>query len=218
MPEDERTTPGARVRIERRARGWDKPEMARRLAAAMTGSRPSRTTLISYIKRWEAGKTGISERYRLVYATAFGLEEADLFPAKYSREAFLSRTKSQLAKPGFALVTASERQALVGFAFGFQMGPGAWWANATPLPPEISRASKFAVIELLVDARHRGSGIGRELAEQLLAERDEEYATLAARREAPAHGMYLRWGWKPVGRFSTPPYSDVMIVSLAARR
>lgn len=81
MPEDERTTPGARVRIERRARGWDKPEMARRLAAAMTGSRPSRTTLISYIKRWEAGKTGISERYRLVYATAFGLEEADLFPA-----------------------------------------------------------------------------------------------------------------------------------------
>lgn len=137
---------------------------------------------------------------------------------KYSREAFLSRTKSQLAKPGFALVTASESQALVGFAFGFQMGPGAWWANATPLPPEISRASKFAVIELLVDARHRGSGIGRELAEQLLAERDEEYATLAARREAPAHGMYLRWGWKPVGRFTTPPYSDVMIVSLAARR
>lgn len=80
MPEDERPTPGARVRAERRARGWDKPEMAGRLARALTGPRPSRATLISYIKRWEADKVGISERYQLAYAAAFGLDENSLFP------------------------------------------------------------------------------------------------------------------------------------------
>lgn len=135
---------------------------------------------------------------------------------KYSREAFLSRTRDQLVRPGFTLVTVREDAALVGFAFGFHMGPGAWWANAAPPPAKVLRASKFAVIELVVDAAHRGHGIGRVLAERLLAGRPEEYATLAAAREAPAHDMYLSWGWKPVGRFTTPPYSDAMIVSLAA--
>jgi transcriptional regulator with XRE-family HTH domain len=70
---------GARLRAERTARGWDKPEMARQLADALTGARVSHDTLISYVKRWEPGKVSVSERYRLAYARAFGLDEEDLF-------------------------------------------------------------------------------------------------------------------------------------------
>jgi GNAT superfamily N-acetyltransferase len=134
---------------------------------------------------------------------------------KYARPAFLARTKEQLARPGFILITAREDGCLIGFSFGFQMSPYGWWANATEAPPEVLRASKFAVIELLVGTSHRGRGIGRALAGQLLAERDEEYATLAARPDAAAHAIYLRWGWKVVGRFTAgPPYSDAMVLSL----
>jgi GNAT superfamily N-acetyltransferase len=137
---------------------------------------------------------------------------------KYSRHAFLSRTKEQLARPSFTLITAREAGALIGFSFGFQMSPYGWWANATEAPPQILRASKFAVVELLVHDAHRGGGIGGSLIERLLTDRDEEYATLAARPDAAAHAMYLRWGWKAVGHFTTgPPNSDAMVLPLPLR-
>ncbi|MFF5259416.1 helix-turn-helix domain-containing protein [Actinomadura viridis] len=70
---------GARLRGERLWRGWLKPEMARRLAEHLQDQCPDQETLISYLKRWEAGKTGISERYRLAYAAAFAVEVEELF-------------------------------------------------------------------------------------------------------------------------------------------
>jgi GNAT superfamily N-acetyltransferase len=134
---------------------------------------------------------------------------------KYSRHAFLSRIKEQMARPGFTLITAREAGALIGFSCGFQMSLYGWWGNATQAPPDVLRALKFAVIELLVDGCHRGRGIGGSVIEQLLTDTDEEYATLAARPDAAAHTMYLRWGWNAVGHFTTgPPNSDVMFLPL----
>ncbi|MGH3377105.1 MAG: transcriptional regulator [Actinoallomurus sp.] len=72
-----------RIREERRARGWDKPEMARQLAHAAGAARssfPSHESLLSYVKRWERGAVDeISERYRILYGRAFGMPEEDLF-------------------------------------------------------------------------------------------------------------------------------------------
>jgi transcriptional regulator with XRE-family HTH domain len=72
-----------RIREERKARGWDKPEMARQLALAAgeaRGSLPSHESLLSYVKRWERGDVEqISERYRLLYARAFGTAEEAIF-------------------------------------------------------------------------------------------------------------------------------------------
>lgn len=68
---------GNRLRAERRARHWDKTEMARRLAAELTGSRPNLDSLISYIKRWEAGSVGITERYVLAYLAAFEMRSPE---------------------------------------------------------------------------------------------------------------------------------------------
>jgi transcriptional regulator with XRE-family HTH domain len=71
-----------RICAERKARGWDKPEMARRLVRAAGDARsslPSHESLLSYVKRWERGAVGISERYRLLYARAFDLPVDELF-------------------------------------------------------------------------------------------------------------------------------------------
>ena len=72
---------GSWLRSQRRAQGWDVPQMARRLAAAAgedRGSMPSHETLTGYIRRWEAGRAGVSERYELLFAKAFGVERAEI--------------------------------------------------------------------------------------------------------------------------------------------
>ena len=66
---------GEWLREQRQARCWDVPEMARRLAGAAQDARgglPDHECLVRYIRRWESGG-GVSERYRLLYAKAFGL-------------------------------------------------------------------------------------------------------------------------------------------------
>lgn len=84
--EAERRACGERLRAERRRRGWDRPEMARRLGRALAGTRPDPDTLISYLKRWETGKVGVSERYRLAFATALGMDADELFAhGRFSR-------------------------------------------------------------------------------------------------------------------------------------
>lgn len=67
---------GAWLRVQRRTRGWDVPEMARQLARAAGGERdtlPALDTLIAYIRRWERDGSGISERYMLLYCAALRL-------------------------------------------------------------------------------------------------------------------------------------------------
>ncbi|GAA4136378.1 helix-turn-helix transcriptional regulator [Actinomadura keratinilytica] len=76
---DERRRIGALLQAERRRRRWSKPETARRLALHVPDQCPDRDTLISYIKRWEAGKVSISERYRFAYAAAFDMDVGELF-------------------------------------------------------------------------------------------------------------------------------------------
>ncbi|GAA1585202.1 hypothetical protein GCM10009678_79710 [Actinomadura kijaniata] len=86
-PEERRRAIGERLRTERRRHGWLKPETAQRLRDVLTGSqRPDLDTLVSYIKRWEAGRSGISERYRAAYAEIYGLPEDLLFDVSRSLE------------------------------------------------------------------------------------------------------------------------------------
>jgi transcriptional regulator with XRE-family HTH domain len=65
------------LREQRLARGWSMAEMGRQLqqAARNTGDHtvPSTAILASYVRRWEAGKIGLTERYRLHYCTALGI-------------------------------------------------------------------------------------------------------------------------------------------------
>lgn len=67
----------ARLAYERRRRGWDVPDMARRLREA-SGGTTQHDSLRRQIHDWE--RTGrLSERTRLLYAKAFGVNLSDLF-------------------------------------------------------------------------------------------------------------------------------------------
>jgi hypothetical protein len=70
------------LRRERESRGWDRPEMARRLIAAARSRgdshMPGVKSLTHNIYRWEGG-AGVSQRYILAYCAAFGIRPDD-FP------------------------------------------------------------------------------------------------------------------------------------------
>ncbi|MQY04141.1 GNAT family N-acetyltransferase [Actinomadura macrotermitis] len=156
----------------------------------------------------------VADLYEQVYA-----EPPYNAAPKFSRDRFTRRTHDQATASGFAMVTARRGGTLVGFAFGFSMMPGAWWANAASPAGEVLKADKFAVVELVVDRWHRRHGIGGRLLDALLADRRERYATLAAVIEADAYGWYLRRGWQKVAEFrAEPPYSDALVLPLASAR
>lgn len=74
----ERDEIAARLRRERYLRGWDVPDMARKLREVSDGRVAQHDSLIRMIHDWE--RTGrISERYRLLYAAAFEADPDALF-------------------------------------------------------------------------------------------------------------------------------------------
>ncbi|MGH3916406.1 MAG: GNAT family N-acetyltransferase [Pseudonocardiaceae bacterium] len=130
----------------------------------------------------------------------------------YHQDAFLTRTRNQTQRDGFTIVWArSHRTDLVGFCFGVPLGEGQWWTgNASPPPPQILAAPKFAVIELIVRHDWRGRGLGRHLLDELLRERPEQYATLTTRTNTPARRIYAQWGWEQVGTAQHTPEAPIM--------
>ncbi len=132
----------------------------------------------------------------------------------FSRPSFIARTTSQAHAPGFELVLASSGDAPAGFSFGYPLPPGQWWAECTPPAQDVLDSPKFAVIELDVRQAWQGQGIGKKLLQELLADRAETFATLAATPGSPAHAMYSRWGWRKAGVFITPPPMDALLTHL----
>jgi GNAT superfamily N-acetyltransferase len=132
----------------------------------------------------------------------------------FSHASFITRTSGQARRAGFRLVTASAQGKLVGFSFGHTFPPGVWWANCTQPTAEVLGATKLAVIELDVQRDYRRQGISKRLLGDLLAGRDEDYATLATEIGSVAYAMYIRWGWYKVGTFDDLPPMDALIIPL----
>lgn len=111
------TTPEVRARLrqERKARGWDIEEMAAQLrnAAKQPHKMPSVSSLRRNVERWESGEVvRITERYRILYARALRMREDELFgyggeetPVPAPNEGDVAAIRSMLT----ALVT-SDRQ------------------------------------------------------------------------------------------------------------
>ena len=135
---------------------------------------------------------------------------------------------SLLTEPTFGIFTAAADKRLVGFAYGYQLPPDTrWWEGfQEPLSPDRTReweGRTFAVIDLAVQQKWRGQGIGRELVRTLLANRSEERATLCVQPTASdAQVFYNRLGWQRVGRKDMPagavsPTFDVYVVELGSK-
>lgn len=91
-----------RLRKERRDRLWPQREMARRLVEAADEETrnhlPTRETLIRRIKAYEAGHNRPGDPYRVLYARAFGIPEADLFDDPQNVSASEHPTRGSLAE------------------------------------------------------------------------------------------------------------------------
>ncbi|GAA5068603.1 GNAT superfamily N-acetyltransferase [Thermocatellispora tengchongensis] len=137
----------------------------------------------------------------------------------FTRERFLERTRDQVHRSGFDLVSAEDGSTLAGFTFGFTMAAERWWGGeSTPPPAKVAGVPKLAVIELILRKPYRGQGIGKRLLSTLLDGRAELYATLLSHPEAPAHALYERWGWEVAGTCRPAPDAPVMDIMILARK
>jgi transcriptional regulator with XRE-family HTH domain len=78
MPADKAAV-GSRLRAAREERGWSREALAARLRGASDEELPAIVSLAHMIKEWEAGKHGVSDRYRELYSRVFSMPEAELF-------------------------------------------------------------------------------------------------------------------------------------------
>ncbi|WP_433179463.1 hypothetical protein [Actinoallomurus sp. CA-150999] len=155
MDADTRRQQADRIRTERKARGWDKPEMARRLARAAgdtRGSLPDHDSLLTYVKRWERGAVGVSERYRLLYSRAFNMAEENLFTRLATPEPrrFSAETTESVISETIELVAWIEQSNIGDTAIELLR------ENARRLAHEYPRRSPLAV---MADARRLQRGV-----------------------------------------------------------
>lgn len=133
----------------------------------------------------------------VVYADAYGVGPGEKV------EAFRDRAEHAFNAPRFNLVTASAGGTLAGFVFGYSLRSDNWWSGLRPEPAEgftVEDGTRTAVLsEIEVRAKLQRCGLGRRLAEEFLAGRSEERATLATGLDAPSRDVYTRWGWSEVG-------------------
>jgi ribosomal protein S18 acetylase RimI-like enzyme len=165
--------------------------------------------------------------YRGVYAGEPGLRGPNAETGSFFG---VTRYRAQLAghrgAPGWQVVTARVGSRLVGYAYGFPLGPATgWWRGLTTAVPAGFTAEDgrrtFAVSEVMVLARWRRQGIGRALVGRLLADRPEQRATLLVEpRNAPAQAAYRAWGWAKVAElrpaWPEAPHYDVLVLPLGA--
>ncbi|MGQ0717985.1 MAG: GNAT family N-acetyltransferase [Pseudonocardiales bacterium] len=136
-----------------------------------------------------------------VYADAYGVE-----PDGEKTAAFRTRATKALDRPRYGLLTARDGTQIVGFVFGYALPAGTyWWDGLTPAPAEGFTSEDgtrtFALAEIEVRRAWQGEGVGRVLNDTMLAQRQEERATLATGPQADAaRAIYEGWGWQPVGK------------------
>ena len=118
--------------------------------------------------------------------------------AARSRRAILA---SHLGYVGLRAVAAMDGERLVGIAYGYVGSPGQWWHDQVraALAPPVAASwldGAFEVCELHVRPSHQGTGLGRRLVGQLLADVDARTAVLTTPdRETRARRFYRCGGW-----------------------
>lgn len=143
----------------------------------------------------------------------------------YSGERFAERLDAYARDPHFDLVTGHLGNDLVGYAFGGPLpAETRWWSGLVEhSDPDLTRETgtrTFAFREIIVRKGHQRRGYARLLHDALLAGRTEERATLLVRPDNPARDLYLRWGWRIVGKqqpFPDSPVFDSMVIDLPVK-
>lgn len=113
---------------------------------------------------------------------------------------------SHLDRRGLRAVAATERDRLVGIAYGYVGEPGQWWHDqvSASLTREQAKAwltNAFEVCEFHVRPELQGRGFGRHLLDTLLTGTDARTAVLTTPdRDTRARRFYRADGWEDLVR------------------
>lgn len=147
------------------------------------------------------------DAYATVYADALHLPDHHSPP-------FAARLGYSASRPGFRLAACHADGAPAGFAYGYTLPTTTgWWDGFVPAPgvdaDEVAREREgrtFALCEVLVLPPFRGGGAVERTLSLLLGGRGEERAaSLVARDNTRALGIFLANGWQHVGDVAPHP-------------
>ncbi|MFC7265979.1 N-acetyltransferase [Streptomyces lutosisoli] len=155
--------------------------------------------------------------YAEIYADRLGEEF-------HSIERFDERLGWNTEVAGFGAVVGYLDDIPVGYAYGCTLPADThWWDGLwTPVPEKSATtetgAHTFALSELKVVEKLRGTGAARQVHDELLRGRSEERVTLLVERDHPeARALYEGWGYRWFGEimpFPDAPLYDAMMLDL----
>lgn len=166
---------------------------------------------------------GLEDEVVAVYAAVFGEPPTSAGPAEIT--AYRASLARHVRKPSFRACTARAAEGtLVGFAYGWEGGPGDWWWDlvAGAVNEDVRRrwfADCFVVAELAVLPEARRRGVGGGLHDTLLATTERPAAVLSTRAAATtALAFYAKTGWRRLLADVRFPGSDDRWVILGRER
>ena len=158
-----------------------------------------------------------------VYVSAFGAPPANEGPAEIA--AYAASLERHARKPGFRACTARAMDGrLVGFAYGWEGGPGDWWWDSVAgvVHADVRRRwfdDCFELVELAVLAGAQRRGVGAALHDAVLDLTERPHAVLSARSDATAAlALYAAKGWRIVHDGLRFPGSDAPYAVLVRDR
>ncbi|MCX4671568.1 N-acetyltransferase [Streptomyces sp. NBC_01381] len=171
-------------------------------------------------RRDSAGLGEIRPELLDVYAEIYADRLGEEF---HTVERFDERLGWNTEVPGFAAVVGYLDETPVGYAYGCTLQAGTrWWNGLRTTVPDGATvedgARTFALSELMIVDKVRGTGAAKAIHDELLRGRPEERATLLVEREHPkVRGLYEGWGYEwfaEVLPFADSPLYDAMNLRL----
>ncbi|MGW1412665.1 N-acetyltransferase family protein [Streptomyces sp. NPDC002403] len=146
-----------------------------------------------------------------VHADAYATEMDDPF---HQTEKFAWFVDHWGARPSFDCVIAFDAGQPAGFAYGATaaLGRETWRGHLSPTP---TPGTTFALSELMVRPKWRGTGLAQRLHDALLDSRPEQLVTLLVDTTHPrVQALYEAWGYHKIGERRPFPDSPLYAVML----
>ncbi|MFI6658171.1 N-acetyltransferase [Streptomyces sp. NPDC050523] len=175
-------------------------------------------------RRDAAGLADIRPQLLEVYAEIYADRLGEEF---HSVARFDERLGWNTEVPGFAAVVGYLDQTPAGYAYGCTLQPTTRWWNGLRTDVADGATAEtgtrtFALSELMVVEKARGTGAARAIHDELLRGRPEERATLLVEHDHPkVRALYEAWGYEWFGEvlpFPDSPQYDAMILRLQISR
>lgn len=133
----------------------------------------------------------------------------------HSRERFSYYVDLWTAREDWRCFSGWEEDGPVGYAYGSMFRPGGWW-KGHPRPATL-RGSVFALSELMVTPKWRGTGRAQQIHDALLAEVTADMVSLQVEAGHPkVQALYERWGYRKAGE--TKPAADSPLFAVMVQR